>query len=66
MLDNGNIIDSALLPGGAVEGHAVEVSEDSLLQSVTQTPPFGQQSRNQGTAGLSLLALPMAGILTSN
>ena len=49
MLDNGNIIDSALLPGSAVEGHAVEVSEDSLLQSVTQTPPFGQQPRNQGT-----------------
>lgn len=37
MLEDGQVVDSAMLPSSAVQGHPVTVSAESLLQSVTQS-----------------------------
>lgn len=56
MLDDGSIMDSVLLPPTAVEGHPVEVSEDSLLQSILDSPAHQPDILSSHEQGKILLA----------
>lgn len=42
MLDDGRILDSARLPQGAIEGHPVTVSAESVMQSIQSAPGSAQ------------------------
>lgn len=60
MLEDGSIMDSAMLPEGAVEGHSVQLSGESLLQSMrsptgsTQGHPLTFSGSSQAASLASL------------